>query len=150
MPSRFTVRIMAWREALPLARPVREKVFVEEQKVPLELEWDQWDELSDHALAFDREGIPIGTARLLPDGRIGRMAVLKEWRQKGVGGALLAAVLDRARSRRIERSVLHAQIHAAGFYRRFGFTERGGQFLEAGIPHVEMTLDLSRKGSGGS
>ena len=78
------------------------------------------------------------------------MAVLKEWRQKGVGGALLAAVLDRARSRRIERSVLHAQIHAAGFYRRFGFTERGGQFLEAGIPHVEMTLDLSRKGSGGS
>ncbi|HXZ55531.1 MAG TPA: GNAT family N-acetyltransferase [Burkholderiales bacterium] len=150
MPAKFTVRIMAWREALPLARPVREKVFVEEQKVPLELEWDEWDELSDHALAFDPGGSPIGTARLLPDGRIGRMAVLKEWRLKGVGGALLAAVLDRARSRRFERSVLHAQTHAAAFYRRFGFTERGGQFLEAGIPHVEMTLDLSRKGPGGS
>ena len=150
MPAKFTVRIMAWREALPLARPVREKVFVDEQKVPVELEWDEWDEQSDHALAFDPEGSPIGTARLLPDGRIGRMAVLKEWRLKGVGGALLAAVLDRARSLRIERPMLHAQTHAAGFYRRFGFTERGGQFLEAGIPHVEMILDLSRKGSGDS
>ena len=150
MPAKFTVRILSWREALPLARPVREKVFVEEQQVPIELEWDEWDELSDHALAFDPRGNPIGTARLLPDGRIGRMAVLKEWRRKGVGGALLAALLDRARSRNMERSVLHAQIQAAGFYRRFGFTERGGQFLEAGIPHVEMTLDLFRKESRGS
>src|SRR3974377_1555381 len=90
MPAKFTVRIMAWREALPFARPVREKVFVDEQKVPVELEWDEWDELSDHALAFDPEGSPIGTARLLPDGRIGRMAVLKEWRLKGGGGGPLA------------------------------------------------------------
>jgi predicted GNAT family N-acyltransferase len=150
MPAKFTVRILAWRDAQALARPVREKVFVEEQKVPLALEWDEWDELSDHALAFDREGSPIGTARLLPDGRIGRMAVLKEWRLNGVGAALLGAVLDRARDRRIERSVLHAQTHAAGFYRRFGFIERGEEFLEAGIPHVEMALDLSRKGAGGS
>jgi len=147
MPAKFTVRILAWREALPLARPVREKVFVQEQHVPLELEWDEWDERSDHALAFDPEGGCIGTARLLPDGRIGRMAVLREWRLKGVGAALLRAVLERARILRMARSVLHAQTHAAGFYRRFGFTERGEQFLEAGIPHVEMTLDLSRKGS---
>ena len=142
MPAQFTVRITTWREALPLARPVREKVFIEEQKVPLELEWDEWDEPSDHAVARDPGGNPIGTARLLPDGRIGRMAVLTEWRRRGVGAALLLALLDRARSRSMTRSVIHAQTQAAGFYRRFGFSERGQEFLEAGIPHVEMTLEL--------
>src|SRR5215510_8739149 len=125
MAARFTVRIMAWREALPLARPVRVKVFVEEQRVPLDLEWDEWDERSDHALALGPRGEPIGTARLLPDGRIGRMAVLKEWRRKGVGAALLAAMLERARERSMPTALLHAQIQAAGFYRRFGFSERG-------------------------
>jgi predicted GNAT family N-acyltransferase len=151
MPSQFTVRILAWRDALALARPVREEVFIEEQRVPRELEWDEWDEASDHALAFDAGGNPIGTARLLPDGRIGRMAVLKDWRGRGVGAALLAAMLERARGRSMARVVLHAQIQAAGFYRRFGFSERGGPFVEAGIPHVEMALDLSsRKGSSGS
>jgi predicted GNAT family N-acyltransferase len=143
MPAQFTVRIMTWRDALPRARAVREKVFIEEQKVPRELEWDEWDERCDHALACDTAGDPIGTARLLPDGRIGRMAVLKEWRRNGVGGALLLALLDCARGRSMVRSVLHAQTQAVGFYRRFGFSERGEQFLEAGIPHVEMTLELS-------
>ncbi len=151
MPAQFTVRIMTWPDALPLARPVREKVFIEEQKVPRESEWDEWDERGDHALACDLVGNPIGTARLLPDGRIGRMAVLEEWRRKGVGGALLLALLDRARSRSMTRSVLHAQTQAAGFYRRFGFSERGEEFLEVGIPHVEMTLELSpRRESAGS
>jgi len=141
----FTIRVMSWREALPLARPVRERVFIEEQNVPRELEWDAWDEPSDHAVAFDAEGNPIGTARLLPDGRIGRMAVLKDRRRQGVGAALLGAMLDRARARFMARATLHAQIQAAGFYRRFGFSERGGEFLEAGIPHVEMTLELSSR-----
>jgi predicted GNAT family N-acyltransferase len=151
MLPEFTVRIMEWREARPLARPVREIVFVAEQEVPLELEWDDWDERSDHALAFDAVGSPIGTARLLPDGRIGRMAVMKEWRRRGVGAALLIALLERARSRSMPVSVLHAQTHAVGFYRRFGFSERGEEFLEAGIPHVEMTLELlPRKGRAGS
>ena len=151
MPSQFTVRIMAWSEALPLARPVREKVFIEEQRVPRELEWDEWDEHSEHAVACDTAGGPIGTARLLPDGRVGRMAVLKDWRRKGVGAALLVAMLDRARGRSMARVVLHAQTQAAGFYRRFGFSERGGEFVEAGIPHVEMTLDLfPARGSGDS
>ncbi|HET7765561.1 MAG TPA: GNAT family N-acetyltransferase [Burkholderiales bacterium] len=151
MPAQFTVRIMAWREARLLARPVRETVFVAEQKVPRGLEWDEWDERSDHALALDSRGRPIGTARLLPDGRIGRMAVIKEWRRRGVGGALLVALLERARSRSMTRSVLHAQTHAAGFYRRFGFSERGEEFLEAGIPHVEMTIELfPRRGPAGS
>src|SRR5262245_40344442 len=143
MPAPFTIRIMIWEKALPLARPVRERVFIEEQSVPREEEWDEWDEASEHAVALDASGNAIGTARLLPDGRIGRMAVLKEWRRKGVGAALLAAMLSRARERAMPRALLHAQTHAAGFYRKFGFSERGEEFLEAGIPHVEMTLDLS-------
>jgi predicted GNAT family N-acyltransferase len=150
MPAPFTIRVTIWAEALPLARPVRERVFIDEQRVPQELEWDEWDEASEHAVALDVQGNPIGTARLLPDGRIGRMAVLKEWRGKGVGGALLEAMLGRARVRSMPSALLHAQTHAAGFYRRFGFSERGEEFLEAGIPHVEMGLDLFRQGSGDS
>ena len=142
MTATFTISILAWDKALPLARPVREQVFVVEQKVPLELEWDEWDERSDHAIARDINGRAIGTARLLPDGRIGRMAVLGEWRRRGVGAALLEALLGQARKRSMRHITLHAQTHAAGFYRRFGFNERGGEFFEAEIPHVEMTLEL--------
>lgn len=142
MSLAFTVRILSWSEALPLARPVREKVFIEEQKVPLELEWDEWDERCDHVVAYDAQGHAIGTARLAPDGKLGRMAVLRDWRGRGVGGALLDALLGRARERSLARVTLHAQTHAAGFYRRFGFSERGGEFLEAGIPHLEMSLEL--------
>lgn len=140
----FTIRVLPWSEALRLARPVREKVFIEEQSVPRELEWDEWDERSDHAIACDAGGHAIGTARLAPDGRLGRMAVLRECRGLGVGAALLEALLERARELSLYRVTLHAQTHAAGFYRRFGFSERGGEFLEAGIPHFEMTLELSR------
>jgi predicted GNAT family N-acyltransferase len=143
MSPAFAIRILSWPEALPLARPVREKVFIEEQQVPLELEWDEWDGRCDHAVASDAGGHPIGTARLDPGGKLGRMAVLREWRGRGVGTALLGALLGRARERSLARVTLHAQTHAAGFYRRFGFSERGGEFLEAGIPHLEMSLDLS-------
>ena len=122
---------------------MREKVFVEEQNVPRELEWDEWDERCDHAVACDSGGRAIGTARLAPDGRLGRMAVLRECRGRGVGAALLEALLGRARELSLSRVSLHAQTHAAGFYRRFGFSERGGEFLEAGLPHFEMTLELS-------
>jgi predicted GNAT family N-acyltransferase len=142
MSPAFTIRILSWSEALPLARPVREKVFVDEQKVPRELEWDEWDERCDHAIACDADGHAVGTARLTPDGRLGRMAVLRECRGLGAGTALLEALLVRAREMSLTRVTLHAQAHAAGFYRRFGFNERGGEFLEAGIPHFEMMLEL--------
>jgi len=146
MSATFTISILAWDLALPLARPVREEVFVAEQKVPLELEWDEWDERSDHAVARDASGQAIGTGRLLPDGRIGRMAVLREWRSRGVGAALMEALLQKAREQSMPRVTLHAQTHAAGFYRRFGFSEGGGEFWEAGIAHVEMTIELSPPG----
>jgi predicted GNAT family N-acyltransferase len=143
MSRPFTISVLDWSAAKPYARPVRERVFIEEQRVPRQLEWDEWDESCVHAVACDAEGAAIGTARLLPDGRLGRMAVLRPWRGRGVGAGLLTALLERAHERGIVRITLHAQTHAAGFYRRFGFSERGGEFLEAGIPHVEMTLELS-------
>jgi len=144
MQPRFSIQIMTWSDALPLARAVREQVFIVEQGVPRELEWDDWDERSDHAVALDAGLIAIGTARLLPDGRIGRMAVLGHWRGRGVGAALLKALLQLARNRGMPEVILHAQTHAVGFYRRFGFSARGDEFIEAGIPHVEMSLKPSR------
>src|SRR5438552_15775594 len=139
MRATFTISILAWDKARPLARPVREQVFVAEQKVPLELEWDEWDEGSDHAVARDSKGQAIGTARLLPDGRIGRMAVLGEWRRPGVGTGLLEALLERARKRSFRRVTLHAQTHAAAFYPRLGLNERREELWDAESPRGELS-----------
>ena len=143
MKTPFSIRMLAWLDAKPMARPIRVKVFVEEQGVPVDLEWDEWDESSDHALALDTQGNAVGTARLLLDGRIGRMAVLKEWRGKGAGAALLEMLLEQARLRGMTFVSLHAQTQATGFYRRFGFVEHGQVFLEAGIPHITMQRKFS-------
>jgi len=116
---------------------------VREQRVPLELEMDEQDVRCDHALAYAADGSTVGTGRLLPDGHIGRMAVLREWRGKGVGALLLQAVVDQARRRGHAAARLNAQTHAAGFYRRFGFEVSGPEFMEAGIPHVPMQRDLN-------
>jgi predicted GNAT family N-acyltransferase len=145
MKPAFEIRVVSWSEAIAPARAVRERVFIEEQNVPRELEWDEWDEASQHAVALDEQGGCIGTARLLPDGRLGRMAVLSEWRRRGVGTALARALIERARQLGLQRLLLHAQTHAAPFYRRLGFIEQGSVFQEAGIPHVEMTRNLPRE-----
>lgn len=140
--SEFTVRLVGWREAGALLKSVRHAVFVEEQRVPENLEWDGRDPECAHALATDLAGCPIGTARLSPDGHIGRMAVLSGWRRKGIGSALLRLLLFEARKRGYREVRLHAQTHAAEFYAKFGFERSGEEFPEAGIPHVEMALPL--------
>lgn len=119
-------------------RLVRETVFVEEQNVPLEEEWDDLDPQCEHVLALDLERRPIGTGRLTPARKIGRMAVMKDWRGRGVGEALLLALMERARARGWDEVCLHAQVSAEGFYARAGFVPEGEHFWEAGIEHVTM------------
>ena len=121
---------------------VRRAVFIEEQGVPEALEWDEHDAGSTHWLAVSSDGTAVGCARLLPDGHIGRMAVLPAWRGRGIGRALLDAALARAHSRGLARAQLSAQVHAAGFYRHAGFAPVGGVYEEAGIPHIAMEKDL--------
>ncbi len=144
MPAQtFSIRLCNWDEAEAEARRIRELVFVHEQGVPLELELDDEDPRCDHALAFAADDVAVGTGRLLPDGHIGRMAVLKEWRAKGVGALLLQALMAQARERHHARVRLNAQTYAAGFYRRYGFEVSGPEFMDAGIPHVPMQRDLA-------
>jgi predicted GNAT family N-acyltransferase len=134
----FGVEAGSWKELGEEARQVREAVFVDEQKVPRDIEWDEHDAVSRHVIARDSDGGAIGTGRLLTDGHIGRMAVLADWRGKGVGRALLERLLEEARQQGHTHLALHAQTQASGFYRRFGFVEEGPEFMEAGIPHRTM------------
>jgi len=140
--SEISVRILAWPDAQAHAMRVREAVFVVEQGVPPEIERDDWDPRCDHALATDGAGRVVGTGRLLPDGHIGRMAVLADCRGQGVGGRILAALVARASERGMRQVVLNAQTHAAPFYARHGFVPFGAEFMEAGIPHVAMARAL--------
>ena len=108
-----------------------------EQAVPPELEWDGEDETAIHFLALEGD-FAIGTARLLPDGEIGRVSVLKDWRGLKVGDALMQAVLIEAERRGLAQQKLSAQVQATAFYERLGFDVISDEFLEAGIPHVDM------------
>ena len=133
--------MLDWRAAQAEAKRIRVTVFVEEQGVPAELEMDENDAASLHALAYT-DGRAIGTGRLLPDGHIGRMAVLKEWRGRGAGRSLLRRLIDAARQRGHREVALSAQVHALEFYRAEGFEPEGAIYEEAGIPHQAMRLRL--------
>jgi predicted GNAT family N-acyltransferase len=136
------IQLVNWQDQVAVLRVIRETVFVHEQQVPVELEWDEFDEISLHALALSPQGAPIGTARLLPDGHIGRMAVLKEWRGKGIGGAMLLRLLEASKRQGNKKVILNAQTPAIQFYAKFGFIVTGEEFMEAGIPHVKMVLQF--------
>ena len=136
--AKHAIRFGDWTTLNADAKTIRFEVFVEEQKVPAELEMDHMDALCVHAVAYDASGTPVGTGRLLPDGHIGRMAVRKLARGTGVGGALLQALMAQARARGDLQVVLSAQTHAAPFYQRHGFTIDGDEFFEAGIAHINM------------
>ena len=138
----FIVRPVPWNAAREQLHAVRRAVFIEEQHVPEELEWDEADERAHHVLALADDGTPIGTGRLKLDCHIGRMAVLKDWRKRNVGSAILELLLTLANNEGCPRVKLHAQTHAVGFYARYGFEVTGGEFEEAGIPHRLMELRL--------
>ncbi len=138
MGAGFRVSVAAYPACRHDLHAVRHRVFVQEQNVPAELETDALDPLSVHVLATDGAGQPIGTGRVAPDGRIGRMAVLADWRNRGVGESLLLALVDQARGRGLHAVHLHAQLPARSFYARQGFLPEGEVFEEAGIAHVGM------------
>lgn len=138
MNDAFTIRRAHWPQDREALRLVRETVFVQEQGVPLELEWDGRDAEALHLLAEDRHGQPVGTGRLLPDGHIGRMAVLAGWRGRGVGTALLRRLMELGLAQGHRRLVLAAQLTAVPFYQRLGFEPVGEVFQDAGIPHRRM------------
>lgn len=137
------LRLVQWQDELPSLRAIREAVFVREQRVPVELEWDAFDADSVHVLASTSQGEAVGTARLLPDGRIGRMAVVRARRGNGIGSAMLHCLLEHARRNDMMEVKLHAQVSARDFYTKFGFQVVGEEFMEAGIAHVEMRLKLT-------
>jgi predicted GNAT family N-acyltransferase len=136
------LRLAEWPEAEPLVMPLRLRVFVDEQGVPADIERDEFDPVSLHAIATDAAGAVIGTGRLLPDGHIGRMAVAAPLRGRGVGAQVLAVLLVAAARRGHARAILHSQVSAEGFYARYGFRRSGGVFMEAGIAHIVMERPL--------
>jgi predicted GNAT family N-acyltransferase len=141
MEHELLIELLPWERARAHAAPIRFTVFVEEQGVPREIELDEQDAASIHAVAFE-DGKPVATGRLLPDGHIGRMAVLRECRGRGIGGALLLELMDAARRRGDRQVELSAQVHAVPFYRAHGFVPEGPEYEEAGIKHQAMRRRL--------
>ena len=139
----YVVCEACWPDDEPAIRRIRHAVFVVEQGVPPRLEWDGRDPHCTHILARSRADKPIGTARMLPEGRIGRMAVAKPWRRRGVGSALLNALIDLAMEQDVSRLVLHSQIQVVPFYQHHGFHAAGAEFFEAGIAHRKMCRGLT-------
>ena len=141
MQPEFSIEKVSWQSHASSLKMVRERVFIVEQQVPIALEWDGLDQMSQHLLAVNALGEAIGCARLLDDGSIGRMAVLKEWRGKGVGSAILksAIAINQQQDKRNIR--LSAQMHAIDFYEKFGFVKCSPPYLDANIWHVDMRLE---------
>ena len=131
-----------WATHQQQLQTLRDDVFIQEQNVPREVEWDGQDEDATHFLAMNEAGQAIGCARLLPTGQIGRMAVVADQRKRGIGNRLLEEAVEEAKRQRLTKVFLHAQSHATEFYRRGGFLPTGVEFMEAGIPHVAMDMEL--------
>ena len=145
MSEAFTVKAVPWASASEAIRKIRDCVFVQEQSVPLELEWDECDESAIHFLLYKRqETEAIGTARLLATGQIGRIAVLSPYRRLGGGQVLLKAAISESIKRDYPRVFMHAQEYLVPWYAREGFVCEGGIFEEAGIPHQAMYLQLDK------
>ena len=131
-----------WHREGPIIRSIRRQVFTDEQGVDEALDLDGQDPTCFHVLAWERHDLAVGTARITPGGKIGRMAVLKEWRRQGVGGLMLQSLLAHGAEQGLQEVYLHAQLTAVAFYQRHGFIREGAPFEEAGIAHVRMIRPL--------
>jgi len=133
------IRIVDWQHKQDALQAIRKSVFIDEQHVPKELEWDGLDTECTQFLA-SYNSTPVATARLTPQGQIGRMAVLKDFRGRGIGSQLLAAVIEQAKHSGHKQVFLHAQVNVINFYEQHGFTAVGDVFIDAGIEHRSMKL----------
>lgn len=136
----FSIVRTNWSTDESTLRNLRTRVFIEEQAVPEEEEWDDFDQSSEHFIAVTENRDAVGTGRLQPNGKITRMAVLSSWRGKGVGAALLEALIVAAVQQGKAIPWLHAQTDAVGFYSQYGFAVEGASFDEAGIEHCLMRM----------
>ena len=141
MTAGIDIQVVDWHQQQDALRAIRKAVFIDEQHVPKDLEWDGQDENCTHFLA-SVNATPVATARLTAKGQIGRMAVLREYRGIGIGSRLLAAVIEQARQSGFEQVFLHAQVNVIGFYEKFGFSAEGDIFIDAGIEHRTMRLSI--------
>lgn len=153
MSCQYFVHITNWANHKHQLKKIRDQVFIQEQNVPVELEWDGLDEEAVHVLAevsfndkkVHSKKLAIGTARIIINNKqayIGRMAVVSEWRGKGVGSEILSSCINACRKQRVEKIILNAQVYVTQFYQKAGFIISSDEFLDAGIAHKQMTLLL--------
>ena len=144
MKNNLKIEIVKWIDGHSQLKNIREKVFIEEQKVTPQLEWDGMDEKAIHFLVFnDKAAIGCARAIVIKDHmQLGRMAVLKEYRGQGIGSALLEKAMTIAKLNQLSAIYISAQCHAIDFYKKFGFEVKSDIYLDAEIPHRDMTLDF--------
>jgi len=145
MSAEITIAEVSWAKAQPQLCAIRVPVFVEEQGFAAEIELDGQDPDCVHVLALEGE-LPVATARMLPDGHIGRVSVIRSHRGRGLGAAVMRKLLEIATAKGIPRVDLDSQIPAIPFYERLGFHPEGPEFEEAGKPHQNMVADLPIQG----
>lgn len=134
------IKVVDFKEHFSDIEQIRNTVFIKEQHVPVELEWDEFDNESTHILAY-YDNVAVGTCRLLEDGHIGRMAVLKSFRNRNIGKNMLKYILNIATKKNMKSIELSAQEHAVDFYKKFGFSVASDIYMDAGIPHYTMVYN---------
>ncbi len=132
-----------WQELAPQLKQIRTEVFIEEQHVPVYIEWDELDADAIHLLALDEKNQPVGCARILKQGRVGRMAVVRSWRGSGLGKALLERAINICRRLNMPKINISSQTHAIKFYEKAGFVVTSEAYIDANIWHVDMEILLS-------
>lgn len=137
----FSVKYGSWDQLQQDAKLIRELVFISEQNIPEQDEWDDQDAISQHFVVYDQNQ-PIATARLLANNSVGRVAVLKAYRGQGIGRLIMLEIIAYAQAQKRPNLKLSSQVHAISFYEKLGFSIQGDEYDECGIPHIEMVMPI--------
>lgn len=137
----FSVKYGSWDQLQQDAKLIRKLVFISEQNIPEQDEWDDQDAISQHFVVYDQNQ-PIATARLLANNSVGRVAVLKAYRGQGIGRLIMLEIIAYAQAQKRPSLQLSSQVHAVSFYEKLGFSIQGDEYDECGIPHIEMVMPI--------